>query len=941
MPSYLIPYQPVQIQPYESPLGLYQQALQYKNFKFAQGLSNIRSHYDAVLNTPLTNEQDQQVVRDGIDTAMQKLSKAAVSDLSLPENQAEINGVFDSILNDNDIMYDAAWTRRHNREIRKAEDLQKKDPSLVPPQNLEPLYLASENFRTAAKGSRPGPTKFTPYYDFDKKMTEALDKVKPDVDVMFNQKNIKVEGPDGQMHDITVGGQYTVEQLKEYTINKIAMQRLSADPQALQQMKFDYDYNTRNGLYPPSAALEGIQRDIEFYRSADKAIQTALDSGTNLNGQPLTDNERTLYKEQKKTIEADSNRLLDLNNKIKLDPTASNEWFTFNKHVKDYVGGKVDTYAYTKNGLLSDIPGANELNKYRYDVWLRQWDSKYDKELEDYKAKTKAATEASGFVEAPIIGLYTKLDSSTEGIHLDPEDGEIEVLGGFHKDEKGRLWKDWTGLGANPAETVIAVPGNNNFTKQQRDTIESGTVLRLMYRDLESLGFEQEVSTETSNYVGGLAPTGGGTTKVKIGGQKILEQYYADPKSGDPKVKAILDKYQPILGIDLSNKTQISSIEDELKDPTIAGAVDFGMTWKPTGRHEFVPATGNNVVLGRQNNMLMRGFLKIPESEMGRTVGGKKSINDGLSKGYILNWNPAVSTGEEGSKVEKTNEKMYLVSAYIPVTGDVEKMNDRLLETKDYFKQLGQKAPEYREASRQKVGSFMNQVRVAEEIPTGAGVIQQTRDGKFELPNWSQVSSSGQAQSYSQVLGYANELSTRTGIPYNEALNELVNVLGVAKTPLQRQLGINNYLSNVGSGAISLDTPAARNNNPFNLKDGDLGGISPTGKDNQGHAIYGSIGEGLGAGLAKLQLAMSGQSNKYKPTQTIEEFSKIYAESPNDAKNLVNSIQSLGYNATASTKIGQIPLRILYEAMIMKEDRRYYNYLKNSKILDSFLNQVQ
>lgn len=951
MASYLFPYQSVQYEPYQAPVELYGQALAYKNAKFAQGLANIRSHYDQVLSTPLTNEQNQIAVRQGIQDAMNRLSKAAVSDVSLPENQASINSVFDNILNDRDIMYDAAWTQHHNGEISKAEALQKTKPELVPPQNLEPLYLASEAYRSGDRKDRPRPTSFQPFHDFNTKMSDFLDKVKVDTDVMFAHSETEVEGPDGKMHKVGFDAQYTVEQLKGYTIQKLVNDKLMSDPQALSQMKLDYDYNVRNGFYPASNAISEINTELEGYRSMDKALQTAIDSGVNLNHTTLTANEKEMYEKQRKGVAGEISRLIDMQNKIKITPEAANEYFTFGKHASKYVSSLVEQRAYSKTSTYSELPYVAALQKYRYDDWLAQRQYLRDASLEGIKSanKVKEAKAAEGEPIVPLRQIIKDLDANKAGINISNE--AVAGLGNMEVDKDGQLWRDWTGTGDSPETTLIVTPGATSMTREQIHAIDKNTIYKKMENELTRLSIPGTGTVRGVGSVGAGAPVDASEQQgvIALPGSVILQNYRQDPNSIDDKSKAIIAKYKPLLGFDPNDKDdrgqyKADQLKLQLEDPVIAESVEYGLTTPITGRMKFVPDPGKNLVASADGSiMYIKGRGVMPKSKAALHM-GENGVMKGLKKNYVLNFTTEVTPGEAGTEKKGTTvEDMVGVSMYMPVYSNPTTINDRLLKTMGYQSQWGTKAPEKRQESAQELNKFMNLVDLSKQLPSGDGALIQNSDGSYSLDNVIRKPGGVDiSRSRSEVIELASGIATRTGIPYNEVLSGVANVLGRSGSSLQRMEGLMQFESSVGSQAPDMNSRAARNNNPLNIKDNAVGNIYSTGKDNENHAVFGSISDGLQAGYIKLQNIQQGLSgNKdYKADATIPEFASVYAESPNDAANLIASLRLLGFNATETTKINQIPLPVFYEAMIMKEDRRYYNYLKSSGILDEFLKRI-
>jgi len=144
-------------------------------------------------------------------------------------------------------------------------------------------------------------------------------------------------------------------------------------------------------------------------------------------------------------------------------------------------------------------------------------------------------------------------------------------------------------------------------------------------------------------------------------------------------------------------------------------------------------------------------------------------------------------------------------------------------------------------------------------------------------------------------------------------------------TKVQKELR-KNFTRNKGGNSAYF------NNNPLNIKDTDStflsnAGIAPVGKDNGGHAVFATPEEGYEAGVAKIQNIADGNSKMvgYRLTDTLEDFSKTYATSPNDLKNLMGALSELGFhvfpNDTLEEIFEKVPVDKFAEAIIIKESR--------------------
>lgn len=811
MPGYLYKSEFIPIQPYSGPLDLYAKSLMLKDEKFRAGLANVRSKYDAILNTQLTNDQNQQKLRAGVEGVMNQLSKVAATDVSLPENQAQINGLFDPIANDSNIIYDSAWTRGYQSEVNKAETLQRQKPELVPPQNLEPLYMAQENYRKGDPNKRPGGVKFSPYYDFNSKMNVELDKVKADVDVMFSNSTAQVEGPDGKMHNVAMPTQYTVKQLKAYTVNQLVWRRLNSDAQALNQMSLDFNYNKNHGFYSPDLAQDQIKDEVSTYKTMASVYSSALNLGVNPEtGMPLTGTEKDTFTQKQTSINTRLNELQSLSNDIKMDPNKSSDWFTFNRYVKDYVEGKADQYSFTERGLVSEMPYYNAMIKSQFDAYA-------DKFKEDAKAKVAAKKDQDALdaVPVPYAELMTRLDSSPNGIPATKD--EIQALGQMDKDSQGRLFTNIVDK-SSPGGSLIVAPASGTFTPQQIKTVDANLLIAKMKKELEGIGIQ---STRATKMINTDFPSAGNASVKDVDADEILDNYnlYSTGKYPTPSddyawrpsisqeqataIKAIVGKYAAQLkglGVDPSNRESLMKVKAELNDPNIKNAVAFGETAKINGRVEFIPDAETNLIAGDNSVMYMKGHIIVPEYKITQVESkrGARALEQ-----ISAPWERVTIGGDDGDKFVKRNEDAYSIPAYIPVNGDVTEINDKLLDTKGYQQQWGQKAPEFREASKRKVINFQESLLRAQGLQGVDIPYKQNIEGNYVVDFNTKMLTPEQGKSVETSVKIAQDIALRTGQDYNTVIQQIDNIFATRKTALSRQMAIDSYANSPNSSIIN------------------------------------------------------------------------------------------------------------------------------------------
>jgi hypothetical protein len=875
-----------------------------------------------VLNADVTNEAHQMQIRSGVEGVMNKLSKVAATDLSLPENQSQVNSLFDPILNDENILYDMSWTYNTKRELKKAESLQKNHPELVQPQNLHPLYQAQESYRLGDPGLRPKSVQFSPYYDYNDRYQKELDKIKADVDLAFSSADLVITDIDGSRVKIgEIHNQQKIEQLKATKVHQMLTERLNSDANALRQMSLDYNYNKDYGFYSSESALDGITNEIGVYTGISKNLAEAISSGL------YTGTEKVDAENQLKYYNNELSKLTGLQTKIEGggDPT---EYFTFPRFVKQYIESKAVQYSFKKEGELSAVPGYDTALKYLLDARLETWKTKL-------KGKADLTT-----VEVPFISAYNSLLENPGGINRSSSD--LAAFGDMKINSDGTLSYNLAYSNKTPENTVIIKPATGSFTQTQMADLQAGQLISGLKKELSDLGITRNVQAYSTTGMG--LQLGAATKDVAQAPDVILRNHatnkdYYGVKTGE-KIQTVVDKYKGLLGklgVDLTSATSLNEFQKKLNDPALKAAIDFGQNLQNLnfkGRFEFRPDQDTNLVLGQSGVTYMKGRLVVPSTELHQLI-GDKTISKMLNEGLISREEVTKMTGSDG---KTSQEQMFGVSTLIPINGTPEEINDRMLKNVGLYSGTGKEDYQLRSSSKQVVTQFTQTLNAASSLPK----VDLVKQGNHYVPEGSYTNAYGDVfyknpEAVNQVKGIAQQIANQTGQKVEEITQKIFDIIGGNPSPVKAMQGI----SNLSLQGQVPDTVAARNNNPLNIKDISIGGIKASGVDKQGHAIFLTPYEGLLAGYSKLNNVYTGQSSTYKPNDSLEEFSKKYAESPTDINNLISSIEKLGYTTTATTLVSQIPLKVLFEAIVMKEDGAYYKVLKSSGILDQFLQSVK
>jgi len=786
MPGYLYQDQFVPYPVYTSPLDVYGQALQLKDQKFKSGLQNIRSRYDAILNTDLTNQTNQTNLRSGVENAMNKLSRVAATDVSLPENQGQINALFDNVLNDNNILYDSAWTRNMKNETNKADQLGRTKPELVTPQNLHPLYKAQEAYRNGDPNQRPGFIQFSPYYDYNTKYQGELDKIKADVDLIFSKGLDRIIGPDGKTISFDSTNQQQVESIKASKIKQMLYERVNSDAQAMHQMALDYDYNKDYGFYSKQGALDGLAGDLSSYKSLTTKLSQTL-------GNPsVSAVDKDQYQKQLDYYNSEVTRLTGLQSEIKDggDPT---KYYSFNHFVKDYVDAKALQYSHQKEGLLSFVPG--------YDILL-------GKTLDGINDAFKAQAKKIGTlpeVQTPYVSAYNSLIENPAGINRSA--GDIAALGDMKIDTDGRLLYNLSFNNKTPESTVIVSPATGTMSPDQQKTLSVATFYSRLRSDLEGLGIETREKTGAAGQ--GLAGTEiPEYVTVGANGEDIIKNYSGNKDFYGPemrgKIQGILDKYTPVFtkaGVDISSTQSILQLRNNLNDPAIKSAVEFGQGLYDKafrGRFEFRPDQDTNIVLGQSGVTFIKGRVIIPESELSNAM--KHKTAKALRSAGLLT-EEEVKKGISSSG-KATQEQMYGLSVYLPINGTPEEINDRMLKNSNYYQGSSKEELELRAISQSETSQFVQDVNNSSEFNLKTPFIQQGSNFVPQLPVIQGMSKrTGTNQEISQLNKLAEDIALQTGQDQSQVQQTLYNIIGSTNNPVKRYEAVN--LLRAGLGSLS------------------------------------------------------------------------------------------------------------------------------------------
>jgi len=288
---------------------LYKGAIQ-KEGNIQQGLTRINNQLDQFANLPTLPGADSEIKTKLLDDMKQKISQIALSDLSSPAAQSQINSYISSVTNNPDLQNVVRRGMDYQQANKKYKELTEKG-EYIAPWNMQKINKYNDyinNYSTQGKYLR----------DFD-----------------FSGDIYKSPDINKEISDLTklVGEQYNIDinklghdiVYKEKNADKLyqgIMSMMSPEAKAEFRRKFDYNFGNQD-LYPLRATE--FQKD---YDTASNLSQEYASIGDTKNAEYWANQARNA----RAAIESET-------------PQSAREFYV-NKHFKEYIQKVADAAAY-------------------------------------------------------------------------------------------------------------------------------------------------------------------------------------------------------------------------------------------------------------------------------------------------------------------------------------------------------------------------------------------------------------------------------------------------------------------------------------------------------------------------------------------------------------------------------------------------------------------
>lgn len=194
------------LQSFNPDLNYYSNILSVKQAQYDDGLRKLNSIYGSVLNSPMLREDNIRRREEYFRTIDEDLKKIARMDLSMDQNVATAEKIFDPILNDKYMVKDMGYTRG----LRKAFQIAEQYRHCVDPDKcggeywdagMMALNYAAEEFQNASAedSMRLTAPSFVPYQNVHKKAIKAAKDAGFDVSYDYTSNGYIVTDKNGQL----------------------------------------------------------------------------------------------------------------------------------------------------------------------------------------------------------------------------------------------------------------------------------------------------------------------------------------------------------------------------------------------------------------------------------------------------------------------------------------------------------------------------------------------------------------------------------------------------------------------------------------------------------------------------------------------------------------------------------------------------------------------
>lgn len=181
------------VQGWDADFSFLAQAASVTQSRYDRGFNQIKSVYNSLLNSPLTNEGNIAYRDEMFKRLEETLKKNSALDFSKAENVSHVMGLLDPLTKDKDLAYDMAVTRFHKNEKAKMESYRTSDDpekrKLYSDYAAKAINLAEQNLSNAVRGDgtiqQVSPQEFVPFEDITGYLNEVAKEQKLEIKVDY------------------------------------------------------------------------------------------------------------------------------------------------------------------------------------------------------------------------------------------------------------------------------------------------------------------------------------------------------------------------------------------------------------------------------------------------------------------------------------------------------------------------------------------------------------------------------------------------------------------------------------------------------------------------------------------------------------------------------------------------------------------------------------
>jgi uncharacterized protein YoaH (UPF0181 family) len=197
-----------EIKPWSPDWSFLSQVYGVTQARFDKGFNQVKSLYNSVLNSPLTNGDNQKFRQDMFEKIQGSLRNVSALDLSDPSNVMRAQSLLDPITDDKEIAYDMYFTKYEGNQKALMDSYKNSTDAKVRAQYSDyaklDLMFAEDDLRQAKRGdgsiTSVQPRDFTPFEDINEYLSGAAKEAK---------LQVKFANPDGKGYIMTyTNGKY-------------------------------------------------------------------------------------------------------------------------------------------------------------------------------------------------------------------------------------------------------------------------------------------------------------------------------------------------------------------------------------------------------------------------------------------------------------------------------------------------------------------------------------------------------------------------------------------------------------------------------------------------------------------------------------------------------------------------------------------------------------